>query len=51
MTIVPKRELGNGRWDRKLKERMVALSVADNYDIMNDLMSGTLHRYWKNEFV
>tara|TARA_B100000029_G_scaffold516724_1_gene633277 strand:+ start:2504 stop:3688 length:1185 start_codon:yes stop_codon:yes gene_type:complete len=32
MTIVPKRELGNGRWDRKLKERMVALSAADNYD-------------------
>ena len=26
-------------------------SVADNYDIMKDLMSGTLHRYWKNEFV
>ena len=27
-----KRELGNGRWDRKLKENMVALSKADNYD-------------------
>ena len=22
-----------------------------SYDVMNDLMSGTLHRYWKDEFV
>lgn len=26
-------------------------SVADKYDVMNDLMSGTLHRFWKDEFV
>jgi demethylmenaquinone methyltransferase/2-methoxy-6-polyprenyl-1,4-benzoquinol methylase len=26
-------------------------SVADSYDIMNDLMSLTLHRRWKKEFV
>lgn len=26
-------------------------SVADNYDIMNDLMSGGLHRLWKDTFV
>ena len=26
-------------------------SVADNYDIMNDLMSGGLHRVWKDRFV
>ena len=26
-------------------------SVASNYDIMNDLMSGSLHRVWKDEFV
>lgn len=25
--------------------------VASRYDIMNDLMSGGLHRLWKNEFV
>ena len=31
-TIVAKRELGNGRWDRALKRNMTALSVADNYD-------------------
>ncbi|MBL4805607.1 MAG: bifunctional demethylmenaquinone methyltransferase/2-methoxy-6-polyprenyl-1,4-benzoquinol methylase UbiE [Alphaproteobacteria bacterium] len=26
-------------------------SVADNYDLMNDLMSGGLHRIWKDRFV
>ena len=26
-------------------------SVADNYDIMNDFMSGGLHRLWKDRFV
>lgn len=26
-------------------------SVADNYDLMNDLMSGGLHRLWKDRFV
>ena len=26
-------------------------SVAESYDVMNDLMSGGLHRLWKNEFV
>lgn len=26
-------------------------SVADNYDLMNDLMSGGVHRLWKDEFV
>ncbi len=26
-------------------------SVADKYDIMNDVMSGGLHRLWKNEFI
>ena len=30
--IIPKRALTNGRWDRRLKERMVELSNADNYD-------------------
>jgi len=36
------------------KERLVAevfTSVADQYDVMNDLMSGTLHRQWKDHFV
>jgi demethylmenaquinone methyltransferase/2-methoxy-6-polyprenyl-1,4-benzoquinol methylase len=26
-------------------------SVANNYDLMNDLMSGGIHRIWKNRFV
>ncbi len=26
-------------------------SVADRYDLMNDLMSGGLHRLWKNDFL
>src|SRR5437870_1863033 len=26
-------------------------SVAEQYDVMNDLMSGTLHRSWKDSFV
>lgn len=26
-------------------------SVARNYDLMNDLMSGGMHRHWKNRFV
>src|SRR5512143_557362 len=29
----------------------VFASVARNYDLMNDLMSGGLHRLWKSEFV
>ena len=28
----PKRRLGKGRWDRKLIERLTALSVSDNYE-------------------
>ena len=32
MSITPRRRLGDGRWDRKLKEKMVELSAADNYD-------------------
>lgn len=29
----------------------VFASVAERYDLMNDLMSGGLHRLWKNDFV
>ena len=31
--------------------RGVFTSVASRYDVMNDLMSGGLHRLWKDEFV
>jgi len=30
--LLPRRALGDGHWDRRLKRRMVELSVADNYD-------------------
>lgn len=34
-------------------ERVIGVfdSVAERYDIMNDLMSGGIHRIWKNNFV
>mmetsp|Transcript_24501 Transcript_24501/g.55220 ORF Transcript_24501/g.55220 Transcript_24501/m.55220 type:complete len:197 (+) Transcript_24501:150-740(+) len=31
--------------------RGVFASVAGNYDVMNDLMSGGMHRLWKDDFV
>ena len=30
--LLTKRELGDGRWDRVLKKRLIELSNADNYD-------------------
>ena len=33
--------------EKSAKVREVFKSVAPNYDIMNDLMSGGLHRLWK----
>src|SRR6185437_12400227 len=43
-------DFGFERVPRDEKERRVRGvfdSVADKYDLMNDLMSGGLHRYWK----
>jgi demethylmenaquinone methyltransferase/2-methoxy-6-polyprenyl-1,4-benzoquinol methylase len=45
---------GFRRIDSSEKETLVRgvfSSVAESYDIMNDLMSGGLHRLWKNDFV
>lgn len=45
---------GYKRVDADAKEGMVRgvfSSVASSYDIMNDFMSGGMHRLWKNEFV
>lgn len=45
---------GFTRVDADAKEGMVRgvfSSVASSYDIMNDFMSGGMHRLWKNEFV
>ena len=45
--ISPKRALGNGRWDRKLKERMVALSKADDYDEAKHEWVATGEVWWE----
>ena len=37
--------------DRQAKVNGVFASVAERYDLMNDLMSGGLHRLWKQDFV
>ncbi len=37
--------------EKTTRVRDVFSSVADNYDLMNDLMSGGLHRLWKDHFV
>eukprot|EP00980_Cylindrotheca_fusiformis_P018823 scaffold6276_cov138-Cylindrotheca_fusiformis.AAC.10 len=37
--------------EKEGKVRAVFESVADSYDIMNDLMSGGLHRYWKDQLL
>ena len=31
--------------------RQVFDSVAENYDLMNDVMSGGIHRVWKDHFI
>ena len=45
--IVPKRALTNGRWDRKLKENMVALSNADNYNEAKHEWIATGQVWWE----
>jgi demethylmenaquinone methyltransferase/2-methoxy-6-polyprenyl-1,4-benzoquinol methylase len=37
--------------EKTRRVRGVFSSVASRYDLMNDLMSGGLHRLWKDEFV
>ena len=37
--------------ERQAKVNGVFASVAERYDLMNDLMSGGLHRLWKQDFV
>lgn len=43
------RKVGAGEKQGMVRE--VFASVAGRYDIMNDLMSGGMHRLWKNTFV
>ena len=40
-----------GRDEKPQLVQGVFRSVAGNYDLMNDLMSGGVHRLWKNEMV
>ena len=40
------RDLGNGRWDRVLKARMVELSEADNYDDAKEEWEATGNVWW-----
>jgi hypothetical protein len=44
--ITMSRELGNGRWDRVLKARMVELSEADNYDDAKEEWEATGKVWW-----
>jgi demethylmenaquinone methyltransferase / 2-methoxy-6-polyprenyl-1,4-benzoquinol methylase len=37
--------------ERQSKVNEVFASVAERYDVMNDLMSGGLHRLWKSDFI
>ena len=37
--------------EKASKVREVFESVAESYDVMNDLMSAGLHRYWKDELL
>jgi ubiquinone/menaquinone biosynthesis methyltransferase len=49
-----KTDFGFREVDKEKKEEMVRevfSKVARKYDIMNDLMSGGVHRLWKDEFV
>lgn len=36
---------------KESKVRNVFQNVAESYDVMNDFMSGGLHRYWKDELL
>jgi len=47
-TIQARRGLGDGRWDRILKERMVELSEADNYEEAKDEWIATGEVYSSN---
>ena len=42
-----RRELGEGRWDKVLMRRMVALSVADNYDEAKEEWLATGSVWWR----
>lgn len=54
MSTGGKTHFGFSEVDEAKKQEMVGevfRKVADKYDVMNDLMSATMHRLWKDEFV
>ena len=44
--IAPMRQLGEGRWDKKLKQQLVDLSEADNYEDAKDEWKATGNCWW-----
>ena len=40
-----------GEDERQRLVNQVFADVADRYDLMNDLMSGGLHRFWKDDLI
>jgi len=44
--IIPKRALGEGRWDRVLKQRMVELSKSNDYDVAKHEWIATGNVWW-----
>jgi len=46
-----KRQLGEGKWDRILKERMVELSVADDYEEAKHEWIATGEVFWSDYYV
>jgi hypothetical protein len=45
-----KRELGNGRWDRILKKRLIERSIADNYDDAKEEWIATGDVWWSGSY-
>ncbi len=48
--IEAKRDLGEGRWDRVLKQKMVELSVADNYEDAKKEWKATGNVWWSSRY-
>jgi len=46
--IIPKRALGEGRWDKVLKRKMVELSVSDDYDVAKHEWIATGNVWWED---
>lgn len=45
-----RRELGQGRWDKILMKRMLALSVSDDYTVARDEWIATGDVWWSGSY-